>query len=533
MTKTSIPYRDTGYFSSLINDYLDQKEELKSFYHRFPKLESFKDQIKEKSAAFSTAHRKVLADALITQYEHLDDKERCLTQIESLRQENTFTVTTGHQLNLFTGPLYFLYKIISAINLAKQLQEEYTDYHFVPIYWMASEDHDFEEINFFNFEGKKVQWNRQASGPVGELNTQGLEEVYEQFCAQLGSSPMAQELCTLFEQGYLKHDNLTAATRTIAHQLFKEYGLVIVDGNDRSLKEVFVPLVKKELEEQIAHREVTDTTKRLTDLGYSEQVHPREINLFYIKKGLRERILKKDDAFYVNETELRFTQDELWQELEQYPERFSPNALLRPLYQEVILPNLCYIGGGGELAYWFQLKDYFGAVEVPFPILLLRNSALLRTAKQKQKADRLDVSLKQLFLKRNDLINQKIRVISNIDINFAPQKEHLIQQFEALYALAEKTDASFLGAVKAQEVKQLKGLDHLEHRLLKAQKRKLSDQVERLAALQEDLFPRQSLQERTTNFADFYKEYGSTLITQLRQSLDPLELQFTVITFDH
>ena len=218
------------------------------------------------------------------------------------------------------------------------------------------------------------------------------------------------------------------------------------------------------------------------------------------------------------------------QELKAYPERFSPNVIARPLYQEVILPNLCYIGGGGEIAYWLELKSAFESMKVPFPILLLRNSALVITEKQSEKLKRMQLSEEDLFLKQSSLINKKIREISNIDIDFSPQKKLLEQQFKDLYELAEQTDKSFIGAVKAQEVKQKKGLDNLEKRLLKAQKRKLKDHVLRMTDIQNQLFPGKSLQERNLNFSELYLEYGEELIPMLVKALKPLQLEFTVIT---
>src|SRR5690606_29172845 len=235
--------------------------------------------------------------------------------------------------------------------------------------------------------------------------------------------------------------------------------------------------------------------------------------------GLRERIIEQEGRFYVNETEITFSREELLKEVNENPERFSPNVITRPLYEEVVLPNLCYIGGGGELAYWFELKEYFEAVKVPFPILLLRNSALIENAKQNEKRKKLNISRAELFLKQHELINRKVRQISNIDIDFREQKEHLVRQFQHLYELAEKTDKSFLNAVKAQEVKQIKGLENLEKRLLKAQKRKLKDEVERIANLQNQLFPFKSLQERHTNFSEKYLEYGEGLIPELIKEL--------------
>lgn len=530
MPTDCLPYRETGYFSNLICNYLDQKEELKPFYNRFPTADNLIEQAAEKGEWFSTLSRKRLHASLIEQYKNTDVSAETTLNLERLAEENSFTITTGHQLNLFTGPLYFLYKIISVINLCKELAEKDETRHYIPIYWMATEDHDFDEINYFNFQGKKVQWNREDGGAVGELSTEGLAAVLELFQKQLGSSRNAEFLSELFENAYLNHDNLADATRYLANELFKDYGLIIVDGNDTGLKNLFASYVKRELIEEISYKKVAKQTKNLTALGYPEQVHPREINMFYIKEGIRERIIKMDDIYVVNDTEIRFSKNEILGELENYPERFSPNALLRPLFQEVVLPNLCYIGGGGELAYWFQLKTYFEEVGVPFPALLLRNSALIRTEKQRSKAENLGVSLPNLFLKQNELINRKIRSISNIEIDFSEQRSFLKEQFRAMHIIATETDESFVGAVKAQEVKQLKGLDNLEGRLLRAQKRKLSDQVQRLVDLQNEVFPMQSLQERNTNFAQFYLDFGDDLIPELIQALDPLSGEFTIIT---
>tara|TARA_A100000171_G_scaffold52224_1_gene69636 strand:+ start:24297 stop:25892 length:1596 start_codon:yes stop_codon:yes gene_type:complete len=529
MSKSTIPYNETGYFSQLMCDYLAEKPELKDFYGRLPKLQNFKAQLKDKKVSVRLQSRISLREQLQHQYTGFTVSEETQKNITSLSEENTFTITTGHQLNLFTGPLYFLYKIFSVINLSEQLNAEYPEHHFIPVYWMATEDHDFEEINYFNFEDKKIVWNRPDGGAVGDFSTEGLAEVAREVEKAFGQSEHGKRLQQLFTEAYTKHKNLADATRYLGNELFKEYGLVIIDGNDAELKKQFIPYAEKELSENLSHKKVTETTEKLLDLDYNEQVHPREINLFYLTEGLRERIVEAEGKFFVNETDLVFTKEELFRELQEHPERFSPNALLRPLYQEVILPNLCYVGGGGELAYWFQLKDYFEAVDVSFPILLLRNSVLLVPEKVSEKLDKLEVSIKRLFQKQADLKTDFTHQISKIDIDFTKQREHLQQQFKDLYKLAKETDASFIGAVGAQEKKQLNGLDNLEKRLLKAQKRKLSDQLERLTAIQDQLFPKQSLQERNTNFSEYYLTYGDRLLTKLKSELTPLELTFTVL----
>lgn len=527
MPTDCITYQKSGYFSKIIVDYLDEKPDLKQFYNLFPNIENFKEQLLEKQENFSVKNRKILVAQLEKQYTNFDSSELTVNNIKLLNNLTTFTVTTGHQLNLFTGPLYFLYKIVSTINLCKELKSNYPDYNFVPIYWMATEDHDFEEINYFNFNSKKIKWIRESLGPVGRLSTVGLKQVYEQLLNELGIGDDATYLKELFENSYLKHSNLAEATRYLANELFKSDGLVIIDGDNKELKKLFIPFAKDELLNHTSFKKVSETIELLQD--YTIQVNPREINLFYIEDHLRERIIYENEVYKVNNTSIQFSKTEIIKELENNPEKFSPNVILRPLYQEVILPNLCYIGGGGEIAYWLELKSNFEVNEITFPMLLLRNSVILATKKQVEKIDKLGLTWRDLFTNQQELFTLKTKEFSKFKIDFTEQKELLKKQFEKLHVIANKTDKSFIGAVKAQEIKQTKGLENLEKRLLKAEKRVHSETLERILLLQNELFPNQNLQERKENFSSFYKIIGNQLQTKLIENLNPLNSNFTIL----
>ncbi|WP_310557119.1 bacillithiol biosynthesis cysteine-adding enzyme BshC [Flavobacterium sp.] len=526
MPTDCITYQNSGYFSKLIIDYLNEEQVLQSLYNHFPTIENFQKQIDEKKKNY-IGNRIVLITTIENQYANFQISQTTKLNIASLAKENTFTVTTGHQLNLFTGPLYFLYKIISTINLCKQLQQEYPENNFVPIYWMATEDHDFEEINHFNFNARKIQWDKMVTGPVGRLSTQGLDDVYEVFASELGFSQNAEELKKLFTESYLQHPNLADATRFLANELFGKYGLVIIDGDSIDLKKQFSSIIKDELLSQTSFQNVNETNKKLKE--YTIPVNPREINLFYIEDNLRERILFENGLYKINNTKLEFTEAEILKVLDLNPEKFSPNVILRPLYQEVILPNLCYIGGGGEIAYWLQLKSNFEYHNVTFPVLLIRNSVLLATQKQNEKASKLNLSWNDLFANQQELFNTKTKEFSKFSIDFSKQKEHLKLQFESLTQMTLETDKSFVGAVKAQEAKQIKGLENLEKRLLKAEKRVHKEALERIIHLQNELFPNQSLQERKLNFSEFYLEFGNDIIEKLIDNLEPLEQEFKVV----
>ena len=526
MPTDCITYQNSGYFTKLITDYLDQKPALQSLYHRFPSLGNFEEQILEKQSNFNNNHRANLVSVLQKQYNQVQTSDLTKQNIEALASPKSFTVTTGHQLNLFTGPLYFLYKIISTINLTVELKAKYPEYHFVPIYWMATEDHDFEEINYFNFKGKKIRWNTQSKGPVGRLSTEGLDKIIEVFSSELGAGTNANRIQKLFKDAYLTHNNLADATRHLANELFGHDGLVILDADQSDLKREFIPYIKEELLYKTAQKNVLKTTELLKE--YKIQVNPREINLFYLEDDLRERIVFEDGIYKINNTSIHFSEKEILTLLENNPEKFSPNVIMRPLYQEVILPNLCYIGGGGEIAYWLELKAYFEKVNVTFPILLLRNSVLLVTEKQAKKTDKLALSWMDLFMKQIDLINLKVTKFSAFPIDLKAQKIALEQQFEYLKQIALQTDPSFLGAVKAQEAKQIRGLENLEKRLLKAQKRKHEDVLKRLTDLQNELFPNHSLQERIINFSEIFLNHPQ-IISSCFKKLEPLSNRFEII----
>jgi bacillithiol biosynthesis cysteine-adding enzyme BshC len=531
MKVTHIPFQETRFFSKTITDYLEKKESIQPFYHNFPNITGFYHQIEEKQQSFTPNTRKVLVDALKNQYKKFKISDKTKENIEILKKQNSFTVTTGHQLNLFTGPLYFLYKIISTVNLCEELTEKFPKQHFVPIYWMASEDHDFDEINYFNFEGKKVAWNKKNGGAVGRFSTDGLEAVFKAFANQLGNSMNAEFLKKLFSEAYLKHQNLAEATRYIVNELFSETGLVIIDGDDLKLKELFSPIIKDELENQTSFNAVLKTISALKET-YKIQVNPRELNLFYVGDNYRERIILENGVYSVNNSQIKFSKAEILKEVDNNPLAFSPNVIMRPLYQELVLPNICYIGGAGEIAYWLELKEYFKETETPFPILLLRNSVQLITKKQQKKLNNLKISYKDLFLDQHQLLSKKVIENSQIKIDFSEKINFLKNQFSELKQVAKNTDTSFVGAVKAQEIKQIRGLENLQKRLLRAEKRRQKELVSRIKDLQNQLLPNQGLEERQRNFSEYYAAYGPTFIKALQGALKPLQLEFTVLELE-
>jgi bacillithiol synthase len=521
----------TGHLPLLTLSYFNNKKELNSFYNRSNELKNYRDQIEEKHKNFNNKSRNILSQVLIEQYQSISDNNVQLSLIDDLSKSNTFTVTTGHQLNLFTGPLYFFYKIIDTIKICEDLRSKFPKNNFIPIYWMASEDHDFEEINFFKTAKKQFNWKVKTKGKVGDLNTEKLSEVFQEMSNFFDKENInVQKMISFFESSYLKNKNLSTATLHLVHKIFGKHGLVILNPDNKNLKKLMIDVFIDEIKESTCFDVVSKTNARLTEFFKGKikpLVNPRSINLFYIKNNLRSRIEKNDLVYNVLESEISFTQDEIINEIRNYPERFSPNVLIRPLYQETILPNLAYVGGGSEIAYWLQLKEYFDKKNTTFPVLSIRSSVLLINKKHSNSLKKMNIE--HFFKKNENLLKFYTNKFSKNKIDFTTLKTTLSDNFKQLYEVVKLTDFSFTGSVNAQEKKQKNGLDNLEIRLLKAEKKKNKEKLDKIISIKRELFPYNSFQEREINFSEFFQYYGDEFIDLIMKNTDPFDPSFVVI----
>ena len=513
MTVHSVDLRTTGQFPALLLDYLDQKPSLKDFYGTFPSVENAADVISQRSD-FSLEKRRTLVKVLEKQYEG----QPYLPDFSILLDEKTFTVTTGHQLNIFTGPLYIIYKIVTIIKLARELKEAYPDCNFVPVYWMATEDHDFAEIASFHLFGQTHTWEGEHKGAVGRLNPKELHSILK----LLPAKPL------LFAKAYLENKTLSDAVRCYMHELFGKEGLICIDADNADLKRHFLPVIKEELTTSKSAEIVTETTSRLSSLGYHTPLNAREINLFYLVDNLRERIIKEDNLFKVLNTDLIFTEEEIIALADEHPEYFSPNVVLRPLYEEIILPNLAYIGGPSEVPYWMQLKGVFDHYKVTFPMLIPRNFAMYITEQQRKKVEKLKISYEDLFLDEVKLRKKFVENNTTKILNLDEEKKAFYALFETILNKAAAIDQSMTGAVKAEETRIRHSFEHLEKRLKKAEERNHESEIDQLLALKYKLFPGKSSQERYDNFLNFYLN-DPTFITKLLNTFKPLDFRYNVL----
>lgn len=529
IAKSTISYEQTGYFSQLVTDYINGKDTLKPFYKHPFQINSFHQVITDKRK--QNTDRALLVKVLKEQYAALNDTEKSAVKknIELLGNERTFVIVTAHQPNLFLGHLYLIYKTISSINLAERLNKEFPGNHFVPVYWMGSEDHDTEELGQVHLFGKTLTWNDGVQGAFGRRGTTSLQPLLGELKTILGESGKAQEVLQLIEDAYRNERTITDATRRILHELFGKYGLVVLDGDNVELKRKFLPVIKKDLFENDLIQTIEQTTRQL-EKNYSVQAKPRDINLFYLKDQIRSRIVKEGDEWIVLNTEIRFSASQLEQELETHPERFSPNVVLRPLFQEMILPSVAFVGGGSELAYFMELKSLFERFNLNFPVLVLRNSVLWIDAGQNKKWSNTGFDLSKLFENTDLLVNEFVKKQSATAINTTEERKVIEDFFHGLKQKAEKADKTMIPMVEAEHVRMKKFMDSYEDKLLKAEKKKYDVTIQQIRSVKEKLFPGNSLQERYDNFIPFYFKYGNDFIATLKENLNPVEQQFTVLS---
>ena len=516
MTNSKIALHDTAFFSSFFVDYINEKEALKAFYHLYPSVENAGKMASERS--FEQSNRTILVDELTKQYLGIAEAEEVHKNIQLLNKPNTFTITTGHQLNLATGPMYVILKLITAINTAQQLNLKYPHLNFVPVYWMATEDHDFEEINHFNFFGKTYTWETNQTGAVGRF-------VVEEFSKMF---PDLNAISPLISHAYRQGLSLAKATQQLVHSLMGKYGLICLDADAKPLKALFVPIMQTELLEHKAEALVQDSIAKLKLLGYKNQVNPRNINLFYLDHNCRERIEKQGDDYVVLNTDLKFSTSEMLALLHSHPEKFSPNVVLRPLYQSTILPDIAMVGGPSEIVYWLQLKQLFIHHQVNFPLLMPRNFAMLVTPTQEQKLAKVGLTLRDLFQEQALLKKHIVHLTEQTTFDMKLEMDLLSQIQTSLLQKANAIDASLAGSVLAEMNKMTKGVEELEKKINKALERKNETSITQVMTIKAKLFPNDALQERVDNVFNFIHNKPE-LIDGLVADLDPFDFSMNLI----
>ncbi|MBN8704168.1 MAG: bacillithiol biosynthesis cysteine-adding enzyme BshC [Bacteroidetes bacterium] len=528
-----ISLEETKRFSKLFIDYIHQESKISEFYKFTPTLPGFKAAIDQLNTV--DFDRETLATEIKKQYAKTTFTETPnINELATkLLSKKTFTVCTGHQLCVLGGPLYWAYKICSTIKLAKQLEEAFPEYNFIPTYWLASEDHDFEEINHLSIFGQKLTWTPTdyiENTISGSISTSSISNFIAELKGKFQNDSSTQDILTTIELCYTQNKNLADATRAFAHHIFKNTSLLVIDGNNKELKKLTKNLFTHEINSSANIRSVTTTAQHLESLGYHAQVNARETNLFYIENNIRYRIDKTGASEYkTNNGNKTWSKETILKNIEETPECFSPNVIIRPMYQQVILPNIAYVGGPAEIAYWLEYKQLFESNNVFYPVLVSRNNALVLDAKSKQIIDKLSISASELFEQINNLVKKYVLSKNTETTSTKNYTEELKSIYDTLKESTHKIDPTIIASIDAEFQKSLNGLNNIENKIAKALKKKEEVAVNQLQKLNEKSFPNNTLQERNDSFIYFFAQFPS-LINDLLSLFNPLEPTMYIIT---
>lgn len=521
-----LPYEQTGAFSGLVIDYLNASPALKSMYHAEPNLNGLREAIVQRR--LHPVNRPLIYNVFKDLYAKQASQKQA-DNIQSLLSENTFTVCTAHQPNIFSGYLYFVYKILHVIRIAESMKASMPDLHFVPVYYIGSEDNDLEELGQVKVDGVKMVWQTKQEGAVGRMKVdKALLQLIAQLEGQLGVHPYGEALIALLRESYREGTTIATATKTLVDHLFSHYGLLVLDADDARLKSVMKPVFINDLTEHDAYRLVTHVGDEMQH-QYKVQVNPREINLFYLVDGLRERIIENNGVYTTESGAIKMTRQEILQFLDEHPECFSPNVVLRALFQETILPDIAFVGGGSEIAYWLELKPMFDHFKVPLPALILRNSFIVAKTEDEQKLKTFGLDIADLFAGEFALIDKYVKKHSSKVLDTEAERKAAGRMFEDLKTKAAAVDQTLVQHIHALETKLDKKLVDAGKKILRAEKRKFETEKSQLLKLRNKIFPNGTLQERVDNFMPYYAMYGPEFIDMLYKHSLSLEQQFTII----
>ncbi len=524
-----LQHADTHAFGKIVTDYLANEKPIQAFYNVHPTIENISGYIATK--AKQDIDRDALADALKLQYKQVANKELVSQNIEALRSANAYTICTAHQAIIFGGPLYFVYKIAHTIKLAQALQAKNPNHKFVPVFYIGSEDADIDEIGTCTIADKTYTWQPDAKGATGRMSMDSLQTIADDIIAHLDwSNDFGQEIKLFLQATYTQANTLGAATLQLVHWLFGKYGLVVLDPDNRAFKKIFAENIKTELVEQASAALVEATNKKL-ELHYKSQAFARPINLFYLGNNIRERIVLENDVYVVQNTDIQFSEEAIIKDVDEHPENYSPNVILRGVFQEKILPNVAFIGGGGELAYWLQLKEVFALHNVPMPPIVLRQSFLIASKQHLNKLSDLQLHWQQLFLHKDPLL--KYYITNNSAWKSLEAERQL--QAQLMKSYKEKANAilpQLVISMQAYEARYNKLQAAVEKKFIAHAKRKDKDNVEAITKVKEQLFPKGNLQERVDNFIPYYNAHGAEFIEAIINNTDDLGSTFNVLVSD-
>ncbi len=538
-----INFSDIPKHQNLFLDYLYEFDNVKNFYkHNFRSKETYPQLFKNITEAKS---KKAFQISPIIKNQYKDFPQislKTLRNIELIDNPKTIAVVTGQQLGIFGGPLYTIYKIITAIRLSNQMNERYDDYKFIPVFWLEGDDHDFNEvraINIFDTENKVVTIGYKeeiddddAKQSVGNLILdESINDSLNQLESLLRESDFKSGLFSKLKSIYKPGKSFKESFKELLIWLFDELGLIVFDPQDAEVKNILKPIFKKEVTDFVIHtQKLIQTSAELEEL-YHAQVKVKPVNLFYHTDDGRYSIEPVEEIYKLKRKRKQFTREEILNEIEIAPQRFSPNVLLRPICQDYLLPTGFYIAGPSEISYFAQVMPLYDFYEIVFPIVYPRSSVTVLEKNVNAALDKYDITLNDVFLGLSEL---KEKVISGLSENNIERTfEEVLNDVELLFDKIKENlfavDKTLVDSSERYKEKIISTFNELKSKSVKAQETKYETTVRQLTRISNLLYPLENLQEREINFTYFYNKYGKEFISKIYDDISVSEFEHQVI----
>lgn len=520
-----INFSDIAGHQNIFLDYLYEFENVKEFYKSDFRNKEIYPEVFANAATKNDTHRKKIVDIIKNQYKSFKYSRQTELNIESFKLSKTVAIVTGQQLGLMGGPLYTFYKIITTIKLCSFLKGKYNEFNFVPVFWLEGDDHDFDEISSINTidaanDYLKIKYNDGAEeetnrGSAGNLKfNSGIHEFRDEILNSLRDNEFKGDLERVINI-LLKEDKSVKTSFTeLLFNLFDEYGLVIFDPQDLEVKKMLKPIFKKEIQNYRAHTNIAVARSAALEELYHAQVKVKPVNLFFSDNTGRYLIEPINDKFRLKGKRARWSENELLNMLEEKPQSFSPNVILRPICQDFLFPTGIYVGGPGEISYFSQVIPFYKEFELPQPILYPRASATIVEKNIHNVMDKYELTYSDFFIGDKFLTGKIISMLSEIDLEkvFIKTGKDFELIIDELKTAVFSVDPTLKDMVEKSKQRIHQTLDTIKSKTEKAQERKHDLTLKQIKKAQNLLFPEDALQERKLNFIYFANKYGINIL---------------------
>ncbi len=539
----SIPFEDFpssfNSISNLYRTYVSSFEYVEKFYNA-----PFKNLASQTELLNAVTHRHVdrsqIGAILEEQQIRLGTGKNAEAHALLLQQEGTFAVVTGQQVGILGGPLYTLYKVITAIKLAEKLNNELPSYNFVPVFYLEAEDHDYDEISKISIidarnelqsfqylpEGKPLEKNPGSVGSMVFDNE--IESFLSTIEKNLQPSDFRISIMQQLRNAYRPGVDFATAFAAYINSLIPNSGLVILDPRDNALKHLIKPVLQKELQTHPKTSEIVIRRSALLEETYHAQVKPRAINLFIQHRGGRYLIEPRETGYGLKGARQRFSDEEMLSLVENSPELFSPNVLLRPIVQDYLLPTFVYVGGPSEIAYFAQLKEVYKHFDATMPIIYPRASATVIEEKVQRTIEKFDISPFDFFMNLELLQKNVSAKLSDVKLEdvFGKANTNIDESLKELRYALQMVDSTLTGSYDNARKKIEYQINRLKEKAYDAQRKNFSTAMRQIEKAALHVAPNGTFQERTYPLFQYCNKYSTEFVTWLYEQID-------IENFDH